>query len=577
MPHHPVPPTRAERQKAFQAAQSLQQAGRWAEAERAWSALARDLPGHAGVQANLAMVLWRLGRTAEADTACDRALAADPNMVQALAISAACAEVRDDPDAAIERYRRALDIKPDLATAVQGLANLYVRKGDYAQARAQAERLTELAPAAAAAWAALGAIRLAENTLDAADAALAEALRLDPNLAAAHANRGAVAAARRDWPAALAFAETALGLDDRLVQAHANRGNALASLGRRADAEAAFDRALALDPADADALYNRALLWLTQGRWADAWPGFEARWRLRDMAPWRREFAAPKWDGAAAPESTLLIHGEQGIGDAIMMARYLPMAAARVGRLVVECHPRLRDLLAAMPDLPETVDFVAAGETPPAFDMYLPIMSLPGVFSTTPENVPWDGPYISPLPARQTVGVESQQTKESPHTRESQQTKVGITWAGNPDNPNDRARSLPLAALAPVFDVEGCAFFSLQFGPGTEELASSGMADRLEDLGPRLGDFATTAAWVAEMDVVITVCTAMAHLAGAMGKPTWVLLASDADWRWLEARADSPWYPTARLFRQADAGDWPGVAARVADALKEYAETGGKE
>jgi tetratricopeptide (TPR) repeat protein len=567
-----VPPNRSDLQQSFQAAQALQQAGRLAEAERAWAALAADAPDHAGVQANLAMVLWQLGRVADAEAACARALDLDPGMIQAQAVYAACAEARDDIAAAIERYGRALAIKPDLVTAVHGLANLHARTGNYAEARKHAERMAELAPEAAEAWAALGAIRLADGDFDGADTALAEATRLDPSHAGARANRGAVAAKRRDWNGALRHAEAALALDDRLVQAHANRGTALSSLGRPADAEVAFNRALALDAENADALYNRSLMWLKQGRWADAWPGYEARGRLRDMAPWRRDFQVPRWEGAMAPDKTVLIQTEQGIGDTIMMARYLPPAALRVHRLVVECHPQLLDLLAAMPGLPENASLVAAGDALPAFDFYLPVMSLAGVFETTPETVPWNGPYLA---APRTAGVELPELQaggvESQPKNTSQSIKVGITWAGNPNHADDAVRSVPLADLAPALDVEGCAFFAMQFGVDSDEIAASGFAGKMENLASRFSDFAATAAWVDEMDLVITVCTSMAHLAGAMGKPTWIMVGADAEWRWLEERTDTPWYPTARLFRQADGGDWKSVAADVACALKELA------
>lgn len=547
---------------AFAAAQSLQQAGRLAEAERAWRELANRAPDHAGVLANLCMVLWQLGRLDDAEAAAERALARDPGMIQAQAVYGACAEARGAIDLAIDRYRRALELKPDLATVLHGLANLHRRKGELAPARDYAERMTKTVPLAAQAWDTLGAIRLAQDDLTGAEAALAEACRLDPTLAGARANLGALAAERRNWPKALEHADAALALDDRLAQAHNNRANALASLGRDAEAEAAFERALMLDPDNPDALYNQALQWLKQGRWAAAWPGFEARWRVRRMAPWRRDFQVPAWDGGEAPDKTLLIHAEQGMGDTMMMARYLPGVAARVGRLVLECAPQLVPLLAAMPGVGKDFDCVAAGMPLPPFDLHLPAMSLPGVFATTPDNVPWDGPYL--------------RAPERPAVVSGTGLKVGLAWAGNPDNPTDMARSAPLADLAGILTAPGCSFHSLQYGPAGEQIAAASLDRRIADLGPRLGDFADTAAVVEELDLVISVCTAMVHLAGGLGRPLWVILPADADadWRWLRGRADTPWYPSARLFRQETAGNWRELAARVGGALAQYAASG---
>jgi tetratricopeptide (TPR) repeat protein len=556
-----VAPSRPDPKTAFAAAEALQRAGRLAEAERAWRELANDLPRHAGVHANLAMVLWQLGRLDDAEAAAEDALARDPDMIQALAIGAATAETRGADDLAIERYRRALELKPDLATALHGLANLYLRNGDLAKARNAAERMTEVAPLVAAAWDNLGAIRLAQQDVTGAEQALAEALRLDPNFASARANRGAVAAERRDWQKALEHCDAALALDERLPAAHNNRANALSILGRDPDAEQAFARALALDPENADALFNRSLMWLRQGRWAEAWPGFEARWRVRRMAPWRRQFAVPQWDGAPAPERTLLVHAEQGIGDMIMVARYLPAVAGRVGRVVVECAPALAGLLSSLSGMPANFDCVATG-TAAAFDLHLPAMSLPGVFATTPETVPWSGPYITTPAPRDDAGPAGQGRK------------VGLVWAGNPDNYTDRERSVPLPALAPLLDVPGIQFHSLQFGAAGDDIAAAGFGGRITDQRAGMTDFAATAALAAGMDLVISVCTSVAHLAGAMGRPVWMLLAADNDWRWLKDRDDTPWYPTARLFRQRDAGDWTELTARVAGALREWQTKG---
>jgi tetratricopeptide (TPR) repeat protein len=550
--------SRDQLQAAFKSAQALQQAGRLAEAEHAWIDLDKSASGHAGVLANLAMTQWQLGRLEDAEANCARAIEADPNMVQARALHAATAEARGADNEAIERYEKALALAPEMPTLLHGLANLNRRQGNLGEAREFAERMVGAAPLSAEAHDTLGAIFLALDDLDGADQALHKALEINSDLASAQSNLGALLAERRQWDEALIHHDAALALAPNLAEAHNNRGNALISLGRLNEADYAFDRALELDPDFSDAQFNQALLWLKQGHWEQAWPGFEQRWETRQMAPFKRSFDAPLWDGAPAPDQTVLIHAEQGMGDMMMVARYLPLVAARVGKLAVECQAPLRSLLDAMPsDIPGDIHCFSAGAGLPAFDLHLPAMSLPGVFATTPQTVPWEGAYLSP-PARAETLLSGDELK------------VGLAWAGNPANPTNPERSVDLSVLAALLDVEGCRFFSFQHGPEGDQIATAGLQDRITDLRPQMTDFAATASLMTEMGLVISICTSVAHLAGAMDKPLWIMLAEDADWRWLTGCDDTPWYPSARLFRQCERGNWEALAARVGAALDEW-------
>jgi tetratricopeptide (TPR) repeat protein len=535
----------------FEAAQTLQAAGRLAEAERLWLDLDAAMPGHVGLLTNLASVQLQLGRPDAAEASAGRALERQPDLLPALQIHAAAAEAQGAVAEAAQRFERVLALQPDAIPVLTAVARLHRRHEDWAQARRHAERLAALTPDRAAHHDLLGAISLAMNDLAAAEAAFGRALAIDPALASARANLGAVFAERRQWGRALEHLDAALASDASAAEAHNNRGNALAGLARAEEAEAAFARALELDPGFADAAFNLALVRLRQGHWAESWPGFERRWETRQMAPFRRDLGVPRWDGSEAPGLTLLIHAEQGMGDMMMMARYFAMASARVGRLVVECQPELAPLLAAMQG---GFDIVAAGDALPAFDLELPAMSLPAVFGTEPGNVPWSGPYL--------------RVPESGASLDGAGRKVGLVWAGNPRNPTDAERSLDASLLAPLLAVPGCTFFSLQWGAPGDRLQAAGLAGGVHDLRPRLTDFAATAALVAELDLVISICTSVAHLAGGMGKPLWLMLASGADWRWLESGDATPWYPAARLFRQQTPGDWGGVVEQIAAALK---------
>jgi tetratricopeptide (TPR) repeat protein len=321
-------------------------------------------------------------------------------------------------------------------------------------------------------------------------------------------------------------------------------GNALKGAGRFQEAEAAYRAALELDPADVPARYNAALLALLQGRLEEGWEGRELRWLAGGARP--RTFAEPAWDGGPLEGRTLLLHGAQeGFGDAIMALRYAKLA--RGGRVVVECHPALAELFRTFP-----AEIIPFGEPLPPFHCQALLMSLPRVFRTGLATIPWPGPYLrAPGPVPDLGGG----------------FKVGLVHAGNPDHPDDAARSIPpeclerLAALRPR-----CRFFSLQ---KTRDPALAPLPASLGavDLGEAMDDFAATANLLAALDLIVSVDTAVVHLAGAMGRPGHLLLPFEPDWRWLLDRDDSPWYPTLRLHRQTVPGDWDGVLQALTEEL----------
>jgi len=315
---------------------------------------------------------------------------------------------------------------------------------------------------------------------------------------------------------------------------------------------AAYDKALYFQPDHPDGHWNKALLQLLTADFANAWREYEWRWlKFPDQ---RRYFRAPLWDGADIAGKTILLHAEQGFGDAIQFIRYAPLVAQRGIVVYVECQPELATLFRNLPGVSRTI---SRGDTLPAFDYHCPLMSLPFAFSTTLSNIPAATPYLSADPSLSQIWkrrLEAQKGK----------LKIGLAWAGAAIHRKDRERSLPAAALAPLSDLNH-ALISLQKGPAT-----SGIPDALPaliDFTPELNDFADTAALIANLDLVICADTAVAHLAAAMGKPTWLLLAYSPDWRWLLDREDSPWYPAIKLFRQQSRADWAGVMDRVIQSL----------
>jgi hypothetical protein len=340
-------------------------------------------------------------------------------------------------------------------------------------------------------------------------------------------------------------------LDPGRADACVNLGNVLLEQGRPLAAHLLFERALALAPDFPSAHWNDGLALLVTGDLAN---GFR-QWRWN--VPASKRFAAREWRGEPLGGATILIFAEQGFGDVIQFVRYLPLVTARGGRVVLEAPAELHRLLAGLDGVDRVI---ALGDPLPDFAWQCPLLNLPIAFGTELATIPASVPYLRADPG---AVADWRRRLARPGLT------VGLVWAGRPEHKRDRHRSLPLAQLVPLASVEGVSYVALQKGPALAE--AERLADRLpiEILSPLLEDFAATAAAIMALDLVISVDTSVAHLAGALGKPVWLLLPCAPDWRWLEARSDSPWYPTARLFRQTSSRRWESVVAEVAQALRE--------
>jgi uncharacterized protein (TIGR03032 family) len=351
----------------------------------------------------------------------------------------------------------------------------------------------------------------------------------------------------------------------QVVEAEPERAEAHNSLGfvamrrrRPDDAIVSFERALAIDSDYAHAHRNLGMALLQKGELARGFAEYEWRWRGVEG---RRIFGPhPQWDGEPILEKTLLIYAEQGAGDAIQFARFLPAAAKRCKKLIVVCPRDLTPLIAAVDGVSEIREAGAVGVT--EYDVYLPLLSLPRVFGTTVETVPADIPYMDLAAIRRRKNPATLQ-RSRPNS-----LKVGFVWAGNPNNRLDRYRSCPLRALVPLLRVPGVDFYSLQKGERARDLSELPSDIRVRDMAPALNDFGDLALVMDRLDLIISVDTSVAHLAGALGRPVWTLLAHAPDWRWLLDRDDSPWYPSMKLFRQSREGDWEELVQRVEGALR---------
>jgi hypothetical protein len=435
----------------------------------------------------------------------------------------------------------------------QGIA--CYQAGNLAEAIAAFRKSLELNPPQADVHAILGACLIQSRDVNGAMEECRKAIALDPNIAAAHNNLGACLRYLGRHEEAIAACRRALEIRPDYAQALTNLGAALAEFGEVEEATTLHLRALSLDSEMREAHWNLAISLLRSGDLARGFAEYE--WRLKGpgavLAP---GFSQPTWDGAELHGKTILLHGEQGIGDILQFVRYVPMVAARGGRIVLVCHAELCRLLREMPMVAEVIPFGAA---PPAFDLYCPLMSLPKIFGTTIDSIPSKVPYL-----RASKVLVNNPRKRLGKTKGKK--RVGLVWAGRADYKDDQTRSIRLNDLAPIAsaDVE---FHSLQKGAAREQVKNPPSGLSVIDHANDLHDFADTAALVEKLDLIISVDTAVAHLAGAMGKPVWTLLPTPADWRWMLHRTDSPWYPTMLLFRQESPGDWKTVIGWIAQDL----------
>ncbi|HVT87896.1 MAG TPA: tetratricopeptide repeat protein [Tepidisphaeraceae bacterium] len=343
-----------------------------------------------------------------------------------------------------------------------------------------------------------------------------------------------------------------------------NLGNVYRMLLRLDEAIAAYDKALSIKPDFASAHWNRGLTLLLAERFLEGWKEYE--WRFRLAGRKSMPFVGPAWNGSmeSLAGKTLMIGSEQGFGDAIQFARYIPIVAKHAARVVLVCQPELRILMKSVPGLSHVM---SPGDSIPKYDTHAALMSMGRLLGTTIDSIPADVPYLTADPMKRQAWRE--RLDQMGKTK-----KIGIVWGGRPTNANERHRAIDLAEFQPLVDVPGVTLISLQKGPPAEQIKTLSWKDRLVDWTSQIIDFSDTAALLAELDLLITVETAVAHLGGALAKPVWTLIPSFPDWRWLRDRSDSPWYSTMKLFRQSERGQWGPVIQKVANSLVELKASG---
>ncbi|MGH7089378.1 MAG: tetratricopeptide repeat protein [Stellaceae bacterium] len=439
-------------------------------------------------------------------------------------------------------------------------ANELVRKGEHDTALELYCHLIERFPQSPDAFNNIAVLLKGQKQFSAAIGCLRRALTMQPNNAALFSNLGNILWLALEHEDAMAAFRRALALDPRRPEIHHNLGLLYFSLGDFPAAVGCFDRALALKPGTTLVLWDRALALLAAGDYARGFAAYEMRFDLTDPSmlfdPKLRHVPGmklPMWQGEPLAGRTIYVYAEQGLGDSVQFVRFLPLLAERGARIILDCQRELIRLFASIPGIAE---LRPEGQPTPQADFHLPMMSLPFRLGITLANLAAHRPYI-------TAPGGGPKLPRPGGTR----LAAGIVWAGRPLHANDANRSMPLDQLLGLFDLPGLALYSLQKGARAADIAAIGARALVHDLGPAIQDFADTAHLIMQLDLVITVDTSVAHLAGALGRPCFVLLPFTADWRWMGRRDDSPWYPSLRLFRQAAVRDWRGVMRRVHDTL----------
>lgn len=462
-------------------------------------------------------------------------------------------------DDAFAVFGTALRLNPGLADAHLNRGNILMLRKRFDEAVACFDSAIRINPNYAQAYCNRGNALEKMGRLDEALASCDKALTIDPGNAEFHASRANVLSRMRRYDEALHDISTASSLRPDSAAFHYNHGNILIEAQRHPDAIAAFDKALAIEPRFAGAHLNEGLCRLLLGDTDRGWKEYEYRLEMPEYLDAKRNFQRPVWLGESSINGkTILIHAEQGFGDTLMICRYVPLVTALGARVVLEVRP---ELVRLMQGLDADFTLIARGDDLPQFDAHCPIMSLPLAFETRLETIPSKVPYLR-IPID---NIDRWRSK----LRDGG-FKIGVAWAGNPSFKYDHDRSITLKNILSVCSVHGATFFSIQkdLRDGDAEILRAN--PHIGHLGSELSDFLDTAAAMESLDLIISSDTSTVNLAGALGRPVWVLLSSNPDWRWLLDRTDSPWYPTARLFRQSKSGDWGPV---VDDVRAELAKT----
>ena len=512
-------------------------------------------PTNADAYYNLGIAFERKGQLDKAITCYQKTIELTPSSADAYNNLGLILQEKGQLDEAITSYRRALQLNPNYFYAYYNLGNALKRKGQLDKAITCYQKTIELNPSSADAYNNLGSALQEKGQLDKAITCYQKTIELNPSLADAYNNLGTALQEKGQLDEAITSYQRVLQLDPNYIVAYNNLGLALQEKGQLDEAITSYQRALQLNPNDAYTHLNMSLTFLLAGNYKEGWKEFE--WRQKLDEHFKHNFLQPLWDGSDITGRTILLYTEQGLGDAIQFIRYAPLVAEYGARVFIECR---KELKALFKNVGGVYKVIAHGEQLPEFDVHYPLMSLPVIFSTTLESIPSNVPYIRADP------ILVQKWREKIH-QENSHLRIGLVWASGPGGLSKR-KSLNLNILSPLAQLNNISFYSLQKGEVAKQTKCPPIGMRLFDYMEEIDDFSDTAALIENLDLVISVDTAVAHLAGALGKPIWTLISFEPVWQWMLQREDNQWYPTMRLFRQPSPGDWKSVIGRVRKDLE---------
>jgi tetratricopeptide (TPR) repeat protein len=505
--------------------------------------------------ANLGSALLEKGQLDEGIAECQHAIQLDPGRAEAHSDLGVALLKKGRSEDAIRSCQEAIRLRPRYAAAYVNLGCALNRLKKFEEAAGAFREAIQIDPRIADAYSNLGTAYFQRGDFEGAIAAFREAAKLEPHNAVVLNNLGSSLGEAGRLRESIEMFRRAVEIDDQYAEAYNNLAGATRRNLQMEESIAAARRAIQIKPNFVDAHFSLSLSLLTCGEFSEGWNEYEWRLRREPEASAQLRYCGPRWNGEDLRNKTILLHAEQGHGDTIHFIRYAPLVAARGGRVVVECQPALTRLLSQIPCVDQVV---AEGEPLPKFDLHCPLLSLPFLFKTDEKSIPASVPYLK-------VDPRLSELWNGRLLQEGEGRRIGLVWAGSPSQIRDKNRSMKFENLSPLIGSQNAMFFSLQKGEAAYQFPKD--IPNLRDFSSQLNDFADTAALLDNLDLIITVDTAVGHLAGAIGRPVWVLLAYSPDWRWMLRREDSPCYPAMRLFRQAVPGEWTTVINRVVNAL----------
>ncbi len=537
---------------AWALAEAAKEAGKMDLAIQAYREALQIEEKHFDLHLNLATLFHRLDRREEGLVHFIRCTELDPNNALAFSNLGAAWQAIQQFDRAESAYRKSIELNPQLAQAWNNLGNLFHQVRRDSEAETAYRESLRLNPNYVEAIANLGDLLQVAGKLEEAEALYQKARTNGDRSPELCYNEGNLYLKRDEYLRAIACYDEAIEINPRMVQPYSNRGVAYLADGDVRKAMVSYQKAIALNPDFVDAHWNRSLAWLVTGNYEQGWPEHEWRWKLKKY--YRRKMPQPMWEGDRFQGKRLLIFVEQGLGDTLHFARYIPMVKALGGTVILETQAPLESLMKVAPGVDEVV---LQNGVLPEFDLQVPIICLPRIFKTKVDSIPNHFPYLNRPMVVAPLKWDS-----------TKRPRIAVVWAGSPTHDNDRNRSCPLEKLIPLFEEKSWHWVSFQKGGASEKLKELPPHLSVENWGEQFRDFVDTAWALEEIDLLITVDTSVAHLAGALGKKVWLMIPFNPDWRWMWDREDSPWYPSFRIFRQGRDRRWETVVEKIKERLQ---------